>query len=524
MKYPCHRSIILEAAVGSQKPTQALGASRTIKKCLITHTVTTNFLISPCTPIPYASFLHPTAVSRIIKSFLVFIALLWIPLSHIDTIHAEFSETDTCQSQVEHGSQIGDLQHVLTSFNHPDDYTPLIATAGKAHMVLIGDSTHGSHEFYLERINISKRLIKEQNFTLIAIEGNWPNVNRLNQYIHSLIPIPAMQVMETFNQYPDWLWKNKEMLDFIQWLREHNRQIEDSNHKVSLYGMDIFGIHRSRQLVIEYLKKISIAAAKLAEQRYECFSAFNNDMDQYGQAVNTDLSLSCEPTVKQQYLDFIDCQIPCPDPGNPGNREAFFQAQQNALIVKNTEQKFRVFYQTESQVLSWNVRDQHMQESLNVLQQHLNNPKTIIWAHSSHLGDALATDMATYGQLNLGQLIRQQYPNQVFSIGMLTYAGHVVASDDWGSPAKVKVLLPAHQESNSALFHQWGVPRFLLFLQQPFHLTRWLNSSRLQRHVGVVYLPEEEMDAHYSHTHLVDQFDAILFIDVTTALVLLSTD
>ena len=456
--------------------------------------------------------------------FIFFIALLWVPVSHIDRIYAEFPETQMCQAHVEPGAQVCDVRNSIIAVNHPDDYTPLITTAGTARFVLIGDSTHGSHEFYLERINISKRLIKEQNFTLIAIEGNWPNVNRLNQYIHSLVPITAMQAMDSFTQYPDWLWKNKEMLDFIQWLREHNRQIEEGDHTVSLYGMDIFSINRSRELVIEYLKTISIDAAKIAEQRYECFSAFNYDMDQYGQVVNNDPSRSCESTVTQQYRDFMDCQIPCPDFGSPGNREAFFHAQLNALIVKNTEQKFRAFYQTESEVSSWNVRDQHMQESLNVQQQHLNNPKTIIWAHSSHLGNARATDMATYGQLNVGQLIRQQYTNQVFSIGMLTYAGYVVASDNWGAPAKVNVLLPAHPESNAALFHQWGVPRFLLFLQQPYPVTQWLNVSRLQRHVGVVYMPEDEMDAHYSHTHLADQFDAILFIDDTTALVLLSTD
>ncbi len=455
--------------------------------------------------------------------FIFFLAFLWVPVRHIDTIYAELFEAHMCQSHVELGAQVCDVRNSIISVNHPDDYTPLLTTAGTARFVLIGDSTHGSHEFYLERINISKRLITEHNFTLIAIEGNWPHVNRLNQYIQSRVSITAMQVMESFTQYPDWLWNNKEMLDFIQWLREHNRHIEEGDHTVSLYGMDIFSLNQSRELVVEYLKTISIAAAKIAEQRYACFSAFDDDMDHYGQAVNNDPSHSCESTVTQQYRDFIDCRIPCSDFGSPRNREAFFHAQQNALIVKNTEQKFRAFYRTESEVSSWNVRDQHMQESLNVQQQYLNNPKTIIWAHSSHLGNARATDMAIDGQLNMGQLLRLQYPNQVFSLGMLTYAGHVVASDNWGAPAKVHVLLPAHPESNAALFHQWSVPRFVLFLQQPFHITQWLNVSRLQRHVGVIYLPEDEMNAHYSHTRLADQFDAILFIDDTTALVLLST-
>lgn len=453
-----------------------------------------------------------------------FVACLWVSLNYIPIIHAEFSTKKSCPPDLESDSPICALQEVITSVNHSDDYTPLIEKASKAHFVLIGDSTHGSHEFYLERINISKRLIKEKKFTLIAIEGSWPHVNSLNQYIHSLVPITAFQVMEVFSQYPDWVWKNKEMLDLIRWLREHNSRMGNSNLKVSLYGMDIYGIKRSQELVIEYLKKVSTPAATLAEQRYDCFSKFNDDMDHYGQAINNDHSLSCEPDVKQQYLDFIDCRIPCSDPNNPVNREAFFQAQQNALNVQNTEQHYRVLYQTDSDVVFWNKRDQHMQESINAMQKHLNHPKTIIWAHSSHLGNALATDMEKQGKLNLGQLIRQQYPNQVFSIGMLTYAGQVVASDNWDSPAKVMALLPALPQSNSALFHQLGVSRFFLFLQQPFDLRQWLNSSRLQRHVGVIYLPAEEMEAHYSQTHLVDQFDALVFIDITTALGLLSVD
>jgi len=455
---------------------------------------------------------------------IVFIAFLWILVGHLDIIHAEFPEIQLCQSQLEPGSHACALRHRITAVEHPDDYSPLITTAGAAHIVLIGDSTHGTHEFYRERINISKRLITDHNFTLIVIEGNWANVNRLNQYIHSLVPITARQAMGTFTQYPDWVWKNEEILDFIQWLREHNRKIEDGDHTVSLYGMDVYGIYRSRKLVIEYLKEISMAAAKLAEQRYECFSAFNDDMDQYGQAVQADSSRSCESVVNQQYRDFIDCQIPCPKRRNPHNREVFFQAQQNALNVKNTEQYYRVLYQTNSDVLSWNTRDQHMQESFQNMQQHLNKPKTIIWAHSSHLGNALATDMEKEGKLNLGQLIRQQYSNQVFSIGMLTYVGQVVASDNWGAPAKVMALLPALPESNSAFFHQLGESHFFLFLKQPFELRQWLNTSRLQRHVGVIYLPADEMEAHYSHTHLADQFDALVFIDTTTALGRLSVD
>ncbi len=448
----------------------------------------------------------------------------WVPQIHSHEMNPRSSKKENCPSHLEPGSPICELQQVITAIDHSDDYTPLLEKASKAQFVLIGDSTHGSHEFYQERINISKRLITEKNFRLIAIEGSWPQVYQLNQYIHSHIPQKAIQVLEVFNQYPDWVWKNTEMLDFIRWLRDYNNQNENSKSKVSLYGIDVYNSKRSQGLVVEYLKKFFPKEALLAQQRYDCFLEFDDDIDQYAQAVRNDSSRSCESKVIQQYRDFMDCRIPCPDSSNGVNRETFFQAQQNALNVKNTEQYYRILYSEDSDAMSWNIRDQHMLESLKAQQRHLNNPKSILWAHSSHLGNALATDMAKEGKLNVGQLLRQHYPNQVFSVGMLTYAGQVVASDNWDAPAKVMSLLPAHPKSNVAIFHQLGVPRFFLLLQQqPFGMVQWLNSSRWQRHVGVMYLPDEEIDAHYSQTHLVDEFDAIVYIDITTPLSLLST-
>ncbi len=448
---------------------------------------------------------------------------------HLFHVHLQESTAEPllqkrCQPQLESGPSICDLEEAIIAIHHTDDYGPLIEKSGKAHFVLIGDSTHGTHEFYLERMNISKRLIEEKKFRLISIEGSWPSVYLLNQYIHSRIPQNAIQVLEVFNEYPEWVWNNKEMRDFIRWLKEYNSRAEHSNQRVSLYGMDIYDSFRSQGRVLEYFKKAAPEAVLPAKQRYACFAQFNNDMDQYGQAVKNDPSRSCESKVTQEYRAFIDCQIRCPDSNTSVNREEFFQAKQNALNVKNTERYYRDLYQSDSDVLSWNGRDRHMQESIDVMQQHLKHPKTIIWGHSSHLGNALATDMAKQGKLNLGQLIRQQYPNNVFSIGMMTYAGDVVASDRWDSPAKIMPLRPVLPQSNSALFHQLGVSRFFLFLQQPFEIRQWLNSSRLQRHVGVIYLSANELEAHYSQTHLVDQFDALVFIDITTMLGLLSVD
>lgn len=416
---------------------------------------------------------------------------------------------------------LAQLQQSLMPMGQGSDFAPLIQRAGQARLVLIGDSTHGSQEFYQQRIDISKRLIEEKGFKFIALEGAWPNVYPLNLYIHSNSPYTAEQALNVVNPNAAWLWGNRPMLEFIQWLRQHNEQLPTGEQKVSLYGMDIYSFNESRELVIDYLQMFSPQAAQQAKHRYQCFERFNFDMHRYAQAVSRNPALSCESAVKNQYLDFSECRIPCPEQYSVIDAESFFYAMQNARIVKNFEQAMRLKYLTGEQAALWNLRDQHMLETIVSVWEHLQQPKTIIWAHSSHLGDARATELAQFRQLNLGQLVRQQFPQQAFLIGMLTYSGTVMAADDWNRPFQLKALKPAHPDSNEALFHSLGVNRFLLFMDQPAGLFEWLNQSRLQRHVGVVYRPQDEMQSHYSWTRLASQFDAIIFHDVTSAIDLL---
>jgi len=345
------------------------------------------------------------------------------------------------------------LKHSVIPLNSLEDNYAIIKLIDNKPLVLIGDSTHGTHEFYQQRINISKQLIQEKNFKSILLEGDWPNVYTLNQYVQSLIPITAKQALHAHKSQGAWLWNNKETLNFLQWLKKYNQQLPEGEQKVSIYGLDIYSFLQSKQLVIDYLQDYSPEAAQQARYRYQCFNRFNNDLHRYAKAVKANHSLSCETPVVKQYMDFSACRISCPGEHAFIDREAFFNAQQNARIVKNSEKNIRIQYLTGNDLMSWNERDQHMMEMFMAISEHLHYPKTIIWAHNSHVGDARATEMRQQNQLNLGQLLRENFTTTVFSIGMLTYTGTVMAADEWNEPARVKKLSAAHYDSNEALFH-----------------------------------------------------------------------
>ncbi len=411
------------------------------------------------------------------------------------------------------------LRESIVPLNSLNDNKDIIKNIAEKPIVMIGDSTHGSHEFYQQRINITKQLIQQKKFKLIVLEGDWPNVYSVNQYIQSLTDLTAMHVLNISNPGASWLWGNLEVLNFIVWLKSYNEQLPEGEQKVSIHGIDIYSFHRSKDLVVDYLQMLSPEAAQQAYQRYQCFDNFNNDLHRYGKQIRRNPELSCEKEVLAQYLDFSACHYPCPQQYSFIDKKSFFYAMQNARIIKNTEKSFRLQYKFDNDTLSWNQRDRHMQESLVASMEFLNYPKTIIWAHNSHIGDARATEMADRKQLNLGQLLRQQFGEQVYSIGMLTYAGSVMAADDWGLPNKIKKLLPAHPDSNEFLLHQLSMPHFVFYFNQSSPLERFLNQTRLQRHVGVVYRPDDEMESHYTYTHLSNQFDAIIYIDHSNAVI-----
>ena len=453
-------------------------------------------------------------LNRYIQKFFVYLTMLYFMTMSSSLL--SFDKKNTLVDLTSEQLQL--LKESVIPIKNKKDYTPLINLASQKRIISIADSTHGTHEFYQQRIELSKLLIKEKKYKLIVIEGDWPNVYMLNQYIQSDSPYSENYLLKVFNPYATWLWNNYEMLDFIQWLKHYNASLPEDEQKVSLYGMDIYSFDQSRKAVVDYLKAYSHKAAKQALHRYQCFNAFNNDLHSYGRMSSKNPSSSCEKAVNEQYQAFEHCLYPCPEEFPFIDRDAWFNAAQNARVVKNTERSLRLYYTNKDEAVMWNERDRHMLETLEALFRHLYNPKTIIWAHSSHLGDARVTIMSERGQINLGQLLRERFNEQVFSIGFLTYSGQVLAADETNRPARLKQLLPAHPESNEALFHRLKIPVFYLNLSSSPEVYQLLNRTRLQRHVGVVYRPQIELEAHYSETLLSQQFDVIIYLDQTSVI------
>ncbi|MFK5985617.1 MAG: erythromycin esterase family protein [Pseudomonadota bacterium] len=410
----------------------------------------------------------------------------------------------------------------LNFFIHPIakslDFQLLISQYHQPEIILIGDSTHGTHEFYQQRIKLSKNLILKHDFKLIAIEANWPDSYILNQYIQSEISYSTLKKVNPFKAYPRWMWRNQESMDFLHWLRAYNSQLPKAEQTVSLYGIDLYSYYRSINWLIDYFAEFYPDKLNLVRSNYNCLSQYKDPGD-YGVAVNKQANLSCQQAVIEVFNLFVDCKISCINFTSQYQQQAFFHAQQQAFIVTNNEKYYRSMYRPESGAESWNIRDRYMFESLLTIREHLHQPKTLVFAHSSHLGDARATAATEYQQLNLGQLLRQHYKQQLFSIGMLSYTGELIASDGWGQATIKKQLKPAHKKSIEYLFHQLNSSKFfLVFKQLPEKLRNWLNKQRMERHVGVVYLAETEFENHYGGTQLVEEFDAILFFDTSSAL------
>jgi erythromycin esterase-like protein len=400
------------------------------------------------------------------------------------------------------------------------DYDPLIEMVGDARYVLLGEASHGTHEFYQARAEITKRLIREKGFSFLAWEADWPDALRVNRYIRGTsLDHDAAEALRDFERFPVWMWRNTDIADLVGWLRGHNDALKKGAPKVGVYGMDLYSLHRSMHSVVQYLEKIYPEAAKAARRRYGCFEDFGDDPQTYGMLASQDPAASCESDVVQQLLEM---QLHAADflgrDGRMAADELFF-AEQNARVAKNAEQYYRAMYRGRPN--TWNLRDRHMVDTLDNLvshfTQHREQPKAIIWAHNSHLGDARATDMSRRGELNVGQLVRERHPDEAVLVGFTTHAGTVTAASDWGEPAERKRVRPGLPESYEELFHAADIPNFLLAMRDHRHLRRQLAVPLLERAIGVIYRPETERWSHYFHTRLSDQFDAVIHFDQTRA-------
>src|SRR2546422_908752 len=380
------------------------------------------------------------------------------------------------------------------------DYKPLLKLIGNAQFCLLGEATHGTHDFYRERAEITKRLIKEKGFTAIAVEADWPDAFRVNRYVRGLSDDrEANAALSGFKRFPTWMWRNTVVLDFVEWLRDYNSSLPVGATKVGFYGLDLYSLYTSIESVLGYLDNIDPAAAKRARYRYSCFEHFAEDTQAYGYAANFGITESCERDVIDQLMELRRRAADYASRDGRVAQDEFFFAEQNARLVLNAERYYRTMFR--GRVESWNLRDSHMAETLDALVTHLNSQgqqaKAAVWEHNSHLGDARATYMADYGELNVGQLVRQKYGDEAILIGFTTFRGTVTAASDWDGPAERKRVRPALKESYEALFHETAGANFLVTLDDNKRVAGALRGPRLERAIGVIYLPRTERQSHY---------------------------
>ena len=395
------------------------------------------------------------------------------------------------------------------------DFDALLRLAGNSRFVLIGEASHGTHEFYRVRAQITKRLIAEQGFQAVAVEADWPDAYRVNQFVKfEGDDEDATDALGGFQRFPAWMWRNADVLDFVGWLRNYNEHRHAK--RAGFYGLDLYSMHTSMRAVLDFLDKVDSDAARRARDRYACFDSFGQDTQAYGYAASFGLRKSCEDEAVSQWMEMRQRASDLARRDGRVARDAFFFAEQNARLVKNAEQYYRSMFH--ERVSSWNLRDQHMAETLEALAHHLGpHARIVVWAHNSHLGDARATEMSHRGELNLGQLVRERYGSDATLVGFTTHSGTVTAASGWDSPAERKHVRPAVAGSYEAIFHGTGIPSFFLRLGRREEATSALRDPRLERAIGVIYLPQSERASHYFHAQLPDQFDAILHYDETRA-------
>jgi protein-L-isoaspartate(D-aspartate) O-methyltransferase len=386
----------------------------------------------------------------------------------------------------------------------------LLARIGEARIVLLGEASHGTSEFYRMRDRISRELIVNKGFRFVAIEGDWPDAARVDHYVRHLEYPPSEWT--AFARFPTWMWRNNEVRAFVDWLRSHNASLNAAK-RVAFHGLDLYSLYDSIRAVLKYLDEVDPATARVARERYGCLTPWQSDPATYGHAALTGAYPTCESEVAVVLMDLLHKR--CAYAERDGER--FMDAVQNARLIANAEQYYRVMYYGSR--ASWNLRDSHMFETLKTLLAFYGpKSKAIVWAHNSHIGDASATEMSSRGEYNLGHLCRKEFGNFVYTIGFGTNAGTVAAASNWDAPMEIKQVVPAIAESYERIFHDSGVPNFCLDLRHPLNGSQELLKPRLERAIGVIYRPEMELASHYFQAVLPKQFDEYIWFDDTTAI------
>ena len=390
---------------------------------------------------------------------------------------------------------------------------PLVERIGGSRLVLIGEATHGTSEFYRMRAEITKQLILRKGVQFVAIEGDWPDAARVDQYVRQLEPADGHR-WEAFSRFPTWMWRNREVLEFVEWLRDHNQSIRDPQKRVAFYGLDLYSLFTSIRAVLDYLDRVDPEAARIARLRYGCLTPWEGDPALYGRLAVGGRYRVCENEVVAVLTDLLKQRLQYTQ--YDGAR--FLDAVQNARLVANAERYYRVMYYGSNE--SWNHRDQHMFDTLELLLGfHGATSKAVIWEHNSHLGNAAATEMGASGQTNVGQLCRQRFGKAAYLIGQGTDHGTVAAAANWDEAVEFMSVRPGHPGSYENLFHDCGVEAFCLHLREPRKpdLREEMAVSRLERAIGVVYRPDTELASHYFNAILSHQFDEFIWFDHSKA-------
>jgi protein-L-isoaspartate(D-aspartate) O-methyltransferase len=397
------------------------------------------------------------------------------------------------------------------------DLGPLLRRIGDARVVLLGEATHGTSEFYSMRAAITRELVTKKGFTIVAVEADWPDAARIDHYVRQR-DVPASE-WQAFARFPTWMWRNREVKAFVDWLREHNVSLEPER-RVRFAGLDLYGLYNSISAVLAYLDSVDPQTARVARERYGCLTPWQSDPAAYGRAALNRTYRTCEGEVVRMLQDLLAKRVE----DSRAQDERFFDALQSATGIANAESYYRVMYYGSRE--SWNLRDRHMFQTLSsLLDFHGPQSKAVVWEHNSHVGDASATEMAARGELNIGQLSRQQFKAGAYLVGFGTDHGTVAAASHWDGPMEVKRVRPSLETSYERVCHDSGVASFLLPLRKPrdAELRTELTEPRLERAIGVIYRPETERASHYFQAVLPYQFDEYVWFDETRAVSPLET-
>ncbi|MFL6762649.1 MAG: erythromycin esterase family protein [Sphingomicrobium sp.] len=399
-------------------------------------------------------------------------------------------------------------------FSDIDDpaFAALFDRFSDSRVVLLGEASHGTSEFYRARAAISRRLIERHGFNIVAVEADWPDAATIDRYVRHR---PWREgELKAFERFPTWMWRNREFDGFIRWMRQHNEQ-RPYERMAGFYGLDLYNLSGSMQAVIDFLEREDPELARLAHGRYGCLEPWADEPQLYGRNALIEGFARCEVGVVQMLKDLLQKQIDCYAP----ECDEWLDAAANAKLVKDAEAYYRVMYHGSAE--SWNLRDTHMFETLSMILDAKPNSKAIVWAHNSHIGNAAFTDMGMHREeLNIGQLVKERFDARARLIGFGTHEGTVAAADDWDEPMKIKKVRPSLPESHERASHDSGVPRFLLDLREGEvgrDIRQALMEPRLERFIGVIYRPETERWSHYSHAILSRQFDGWVWFDETSA-------